>query len=60
MNTERSNRKGYDDEALKNLEEEDQGIFDDIKRIVKELLFNGARRDIVGKFEIQQAGKRDS
>jgi hypothetical protein len=53
MNTERTNRKGYDDETMKNLEEEDQGIFDDIKRIIKELLFNGARRDILGKFEIQ-------
>jgi hypothetical protein len=27
-------------------------MYEDLKRIMKELLFNGARRDIVAKFEL--------
>ncbi len=27
-------------------------MYEDLKRIMKELLFNGARREIMGKFEL--------
>jgi hypothetical protein len=58
MNTERNARKN---EALEEderfaLDDEDKLMYDDLKRIMKELLFNGARRDIVGKFEVSNTG----
>jgi len=57
MNAERKARKNevLDEEERAILDEEDGLMFDDLKRIMKELLFNGARRDILGKFEVSNA-----
>jgi Ankyrin repeat len=33
-------------------EEEEQFLYEDLKRIMKELLFNGAKREIKAKFEL--------
>jgi len=58
MNSERKarNAEGMDEEEREVLDDEDKLMFDDLKRIMKELLFNGARRDIVGKFEVSNTG----
>ena len=55
MNQERLNRAGsnnIDQEQIQLIEEEEQVMYSDLKHIMKELLFNGARRDILGKFEL--------
>jgi hypothetical protein len=55
MNQDRRDRLGsnnLDQEQILLAEEEEQVIFTDLKHIMKELLFNGARRDIMGNFEL--------
>ena len=37
------------------LEEDDRLLYEDIKRIMKELLFNGAKREIMGSFELSSS-----
>ena len=37
---------------MQQAEEEEQVMYTDLKHIMKELLFNGARRDIIGNFEL--------
>ena len=56
MNKERKAREGdaMEEEEREALDEEDHIIYEDLKRIMKELLFNGARRDLVGSFEMAQ------
>lgn len=34
------------------LEEEDTLVYEDLKRIMKELLFNGAKREVKAKFDL--------
>ncbi len=38
--------------------EAEQNEFDELKRIIKELLFNGADRNIKGRFILNQLNKR--
>ena len=55
MNQDRRDRLGsnnLDQEQILLAEEEEQVIFTDLKHIMKVLLFNGARRDIMGNFEL--------
>jgi hypothetical protein len=57
MNADRNLRKtGVDQNADENQEqqadEEDEYLYEDMKRIMKELLFNGASRGIRAKFEL--------
>jgi hypothetical protein len=56
MNKERKAREddGMEEEEREALDEEDRLVYEDLKRIMKELLFNGARRDVVGSFEMAQ------
>ena len=58
MNQDRKERLGsnnQDQEQILQAEEEEQVIYTDLKHIMKELLFNGARRDIIGNFELSVA-----
>ena len=58
MNQDRKDRLGsnnLDQDQIQQAEEEEQVIYADIKHIMKELLFNGARRDIIGNFELSVA-----
>lgn len=58
MNQDRKERLGsnnQDQEQVQQAEEEEQVIYADLKHIMKELLFNGARRDIIGNFELSVA-----
>jgi hypothetical protein len=41
-----------DGEERQALEEDDRLLYEDLKRIMKELLFNGAKREIRGSFEL--------
>jgi hypothetical protein len=54
MNRERKARKQQvmDGEERQALEEDDRLLYEDLKRIMKELLFNGAKREIMGSFEL--------
>lgn len=56
MNKERKAREGdaMEEEEREALDEEDHMVYEDLKRIMKELLFNGARRDLFGSFEMAQ------
>ena len=59
LNRERKEREleGMDEEDRMALEEDDQLVYEDLKRIMKELLFNGARRDVEGSFELASDAK---
>jgi hypothetical protein len=37
------------------MEEDDRIVYEDLKRIMKELLFNGAKREIMGSFELSSS-----
>lgn len=55
MNQDRKDRLGsnnLDEEQIQLAEEEEQVNYTDLKHIMKELLFNGARRDIMGNFDL--------
>lgn len=55
MNGERKSRLGssnVDQGVEEEQKEDDMIMYEDLKRIMKELLFNGARRDIAGLFEL--------
>lgn len=62
MNADRKNRHNQttDDDFDPQAEEDDELLYEDLKRIMKELLFNGARRDIKGKFELTDGSSRMS
>ncbi len=61
MNAARKKRleDGMEETEREALDQEDSMMFDDLKRIMKELLFNGARRDIQGNFELSSSGPVD-
>ena len=60
MNSDRNDRKAQnkninsEEEII--LDEDDEIMFEDLKKIMKELLFNGAFRTLKGRFELNIAG----
>lgn len=55
MNSERVVRRGtfeQGDNMMTQQDEDDEYLYEDLKRIMKELLFNGAHRHMLGKFTL--------